>query len=233
MSTGSEPARAISVGADGPVRPVHSSRFAATGDEVLIDFARAGTVVLRRGARISIAQRSGGQVGDLNAWSLEDTRERLWASRTALLHGMHVTTGHWLHTTWPGERPILTVVEDTVAGRRSERGARQHDVLSGRCSQDLRERRYGAATPGCQELLAGAIAGYGLGPEDVHDALNLFMITGVDDDDRVFLEPSDARRDDRFVMQAEIDCLVAIACCPGACTRPGADGLRCVVEGGA
>jgi uncharacterized protein len=105
-------------------------------------------------------------------------------------------------------------------------------VLCGRCSQDLRRRRYGDATPGCQELLADAIRPHGLGPDDVHDALNLFMYTGVDPDDTVFLEPSDARPGEAVSLEAEIDCLVAISCCPGACTAPGATGLRCVVESG-
>jgi hypothetical protein len=76
----------------------------------------------------------GVQEGDLNIWNLDDPRERFWGSRTALYHGAHVSVGDQLHSTWPGERAPMTIIEDTVGGRRSARGALHHDVVLGRCS---------------------------------------------------------------------------------------------------
>jgi uncharacterized protein YcgI (DUF1989 family) len=166
-------------------------------------------------------------------WSSADPRERFWASRTVLYHGAHVTAGASLHSTWPGERPLLTIVEDSIRLRRSPRGGTQHDITLGRCSQAYREKRYGVATPGCQELLADAIAPFGLAPSDVHDALNLFMITGIDADDRPFFEVADADEADYVLFEAQIDCLVAISACPGACTAPDAVGLVCELRSSA
>jgi uncharacterized protein YcgI (DUF1989 family) len=208
---------------------------AATGTQrTFIPFAEGRAMVVRTGQVLRVRQpEGGGQVGDLNAWNLDDPRERFWGSRTALYHGAHVTTGDQLHSTWPGERAIMTLVEDSVAGRRSARGALQHDVVLGRCSQRYRARRYGPEqdTPGCQELLAAAIEPFDLGPEHVHDALNLFMATGIDADDRFFFDPSHARERDFVDLRAEIDCLVAISCCPGAtCTGPHALGLECEIQ---
>jgi uncharacterized protein YcgI (DUF1989 family) len=169
----------------------------------------------------------GGQVGDVNAWNLEDPRETFYGARTAGYHGMHVTKGDQLWSTPPGERPMFTILEDTVARRRSPRGALQHDVLLGRCSRKIRLWRYGSDTPGCQELLAAAIEPFGLRPEHVHNAFNAFMYTGIDADDRTFFDPSDALETDYLDLRAEIDCLVAISACPGRSSADAATGLVC------
>ena len=185
---------------------------------------RAGQVV-----RVRQAPGGAGQAGDLNFWNLTDPREHFWGARTAVHHGMHVTTGDQLHSTWPGERPIVTIVADTLAGRRSARGALHHDVVLGRCSQKYRRVRYGKEkeTPGCQEILAVAIEPFGLRPDHVHDAFNVFTASGVDSDDRFFLDANTAGEADYLELRAEIDLLLAIAACPGSVLRvPHARGLE-------
>lgn len=196
--------------------------------ETFIPFAEGRAFVVEAGKtlRVRQPQGGGGQVGDMNIWNRDDPREHFWGSRTALFGSAHVSTGDELWSTWPGERPIMTIVGDSIERRRSERGGLQHDVVMGRCSQKLREWRYKKATPGCQEILAAAIEPFGLGPEHVHDALNLFMATALGEDDRFFFDTSDAAGGDYIDLRAEIDCLVAISCCPGACTAPGSTGLE-------
>ncbi len=190
-----------------------------------IPYGEGRGFIVRAGQILRVKQPEGGkQVGDFNAWNLADPRERFWASRTAIYHGMHVSTGDHLESTWPGERPMFTILEDTIRRRSTAKGALQQDVVLGRCSQKYRFRRYGEDRPGCQETLAAAIAPFDLGPEHVHDAFNLFMPTGLDGD-RFFLEESDAQEGDYVDLQAEIDCLVAISACTGRCTAPDAHGL--------
>jgi hypothetical protein len=185
---------------------------------------------IRTGRVLRIGQAAGGgQVGDLNAWNLDDPREAFHGARTAGYHGMHVTKGDQLWSTPPGERPMFAILEDTVGRRRSPRGALQHDVLLGRCSRKIRIWRYGSDTPGCQELLAAAIEPFGLGPEHVHNAFNAFMYSGIDADDRPFFDPSDALETDFLDLRAEIDCLVAISACPGRSSSAAATGLVCDV----
>jgi uncharacterized protein len=199
-------------------------------EELFIPFGEARAFVVKAGEVLRVQQpEGGGQVGDLNVWSLDDPRERFWGSHTALYHGAHITEGCELVSTWPGERAIMTMTRDTVGRRRTDRDALQHDVLMGRCSQKYRAVRYDDDTPGCQELLAGAIAEHGLTPDHVHDAVNLFMATGVDSADRFFIDVSDAKEGELVELRAEIDCLVAISCCPGGCTAPGARGLQCTI----
>ncbi len=182
--------------------------------------------IVNAGEVLRVVQPGGGQqVGDFNAFNYDDPRERFWASRTALYHGMHVTTGDQLHSTWPGERPMFTLTADTMRGRRTASGALHHDVALGRCSEAYRVKRYGLDTPGCQENLAAAVAPFALTPDQVHDAFNLFMPTGLDGEDAFFLEVSEAREGDYVELRAEFSCLVAISSCPGKCTGPEAKGL--------
>lgn len=202
-------------------------------DRIFIPRGDGRGFVVRRAEILRVKQPEGGkQVGDLNAWNLHDRRERFWGSRTALYHGMHLKEGDQLHSSWPGERPMFTIVEDTIKRRKSTKGALQHDVVLGRCSQKYRVDRYGLETPGCQEILASSVVKFNLGSQDVHDALNLFMYTGLDENDRFFFEVSDAKEGDYVDLRAEIDCLVAISSCPGACTGPGAKGLICEIYKG-
>ena len=75
---------------------------------------------------------------------------------------------------------------------------------------------------GCQENLAEAIAAYDLSPSDVHDPFNVFMNTGVGQDDRLFFAPPAARAGDHLELRAELNCLVAMSTCPGASSGPEA-----------
>lgn len=75
-----------------------------------------------------ISTKYGPQVGDLNLWSRENPRERLWTSRTRQLQRSHVTTFDRLWSCLPYLRPMCTIVGDTLAGYSDDVGGRVHDV---------------------------------------------------------------------------------------------------------
>lgn len=57
-----------------------------------------------------------------------------------------------------------------------------NDVLFSRCSAYLYESAYGFANhTNCHDIQAEAQREYGLTPDDVHDSLNFFMCTGIED----------------------------------------------------
>jgi len=180
---------------------------------------------LTAGQHVRVLTPNGSQVADFDVFNLQNPRETLCSSRTRAAWGVHLTTGHTLYSTPPAEREIMTIVADTVQHRPSARGALSHDVLYGRCSRALHAQRGQARPRGCQEILADAIAEFGLGPEDVHDPFNIFMKTGLDGDGRLFYEDPDARAGDYVELRAEIDCLVAISACPGRSSGPVGHGL--------
>ncbi|HEY7067584.1 MAG TPA: urea carboxylase-associated family protein [Chloroflexota bacterium] len=193
--------------------------------EVFIEQGTGTALPVLAGQHVRVLTPHGTQVADFDVFNLHQPRETLSSSRTRAAWGAHLTTGHTLFSTPPAEREIMTIVADTVQHQSSARGAVSHDVLYGRCSRDLHARRGLAHPRGCQEILADAIAAFGLGPEDVHDPFNIFMKTGLGADGRLFYEDPDTRVGDYVELRAEIDCLVAVSACPGRSSGPVGHGL--------
>jgi uncharacterized protein YcgI (DUF1989 family) len=50
---------------------------------------------------------------------------------------------------------------------------------------------------------------------DVHDVLNVFQVTGLDDQGKYFMETSPAKSGEYFEFFAEVDVLCALSACPG------------------
>jgi uncharacterized protein YcgI (DUF1989 family) len=193
--------------------------------EVFIEQGQGIALPVLAGQYVRVVTPNGTQVADFDVFNLHQPRETMSSSRTRAAWGTHITTGHTILSTPPAERVIMTITADTVQQRPSERGAVSHDVLYGRCSRQLHELRGQPKPRGCQEILADAIAEFGLGPEDVHDPFNIFMKTGLGPDGRLFYEDPDTQAGDYVELRAEIDCLVAISACPGRSSGPVGHGL--------
>ena len=193
--------------------------------------ARTGVAVrIVKGQILRIACSQGPQVADFIAFNADDPSERFWAARTRVIHGGHLGVGHQLWSTPPRTRPMMTIIADTVAHEALPQGAASHDLLFCRCDGRHYEIVHGVAgAANCQDNLAGAIAGHGLGPHDVHDPLNIFMTTGLNEEGRPFYLPADAKAGDYVELVAEIDCLAAISACPGGSSGPASFGLEVTV----
>ena len=120
-------------------------------------------------------------------------------------------------------RPLMTIVKDTVGLKPSLQGGISHDVLYGRCSRIIYQKRYKVKGyhPNCQDNLTRAIKPFGLTATDVHDPFNVFMRTGRGKDDRLFFEDPLAQKGDYVEFRAELDCLIAISACPSTCNGKG------------
>jgi uncharacterized protein len=66
----------------------------------------------------------------------------------------------------------------------------------------------------CHSNLVRAVLPYGLTEFDVHDVLNVFQVTGLNEDDRYFMKASPARPGDFLEFFAEQDLLCALSACP-------------------
>ena len=159
----------------------------------------------------------GPQVGDLNIWNRHNPRERFWAARTRQLQAAHVTTFDRLWSTLPYLRPLATITSDTLAGYGVDSyGGRVHDLLGTRCDPYVNRLLTGEDFDHhCHSNLVRAVAPYGLTEFDVHDVLNVFQVTGLNDEDRYFMRDCPARPGDHLELFAEIDLLCALSTCPG------------------
>ena len=67
----------------------------------------------------------------------------------------------------------------------------------------------------CHSNLTRAILPWHLNESDVHDVLNIFQVTGLDENGKYFMKASPAQQGDFFEFLAEIDLLCAVSTCPG------------------
>ncbi|KAL4791527.1 hypothetical protein BDV19DRAFT_370318 [Aspergillus venezuelensis] len=178
---------------------------------------------------------NGPQVGDLNIWNAKNPRERLWAARTRQIHASHVSIGDRLWSNLPYLRPLVTITGDSLAGGQlhdvldvdgkknegkgfgvTQFGGRVHDLLGTRCDPYVNLLMGGESFDfHCHSNLTRAVMPWGLTEPDVHDVLNVFQVTGLDDDAKYFMETSPAKPGEYFEFFAEVDVLCALSACPG------------------
>ncbi|KAJ5662189.1 uncharacterized protein N7477_009805 [Penicillium maclennaniae] len=177
----------------------------------------------------------GPQVGDLNIWNANNPRERMWAARTRQIHASHVSVGDRLWSNLPYLRPLVTITGDSLGGGQlydvlgpdgkrkpdlvfgsTPFGGRVHDLMGTRCDPYVNLLMGGETFDfHCHSNLTRSVAPYGLTELDVHDVLNVFQVTGLDEEGKYFMETSPAKAGDYFEFFAEVDVLCALSACPG------------------
>lgn len=175
---------------------------------------------------IRITCCDGPQVCDFNAFARDDASEHFWSGRTRTLYGSHLKVGQRLWGTEPKMRPMLTFITDSVQKFSHPHNATSHDLLYSRCSERRVELRTGKRhQPNCNDNLKSALKAIQFPDDYVHDAFNVFMTTGCDDQHRLFYIDPEAQKGDFVELYAEIDLVVAISCCPGASSGREPHGL--------
>ncbi|KAH6952966.1 hypothetical protein HG530_000400 [Fusarium avenaceum] len=169
------------------------------------------------GSVVKISTPEGPQVGDLNIWNAHNPRERFWASRTKQLHASHVSTYDRLWSNLPYMRPLATIITDSLDWYgEDEHGGRVHDLLGTRCDPYINTVLSGGQYNfQCHSNLTRAVLPFGLNEQDVHDVINIFQVTGLDEQGRYFMNPCPAEKGDHIEFLAEQDLLMALSTCPG------------------
>jgi uncharacterized protein YcgI (DUF1989 family) len=171
---------------------------------------------VRAGQVCRIVEIEGPQVVDFNAWNLHNPRERFWAARTRQLESTHLTTYNRLWSVLPYLRPMLTITRETIQYGEDADGGRCHDLLGSRCDPYVTKLLMGESFDfNCHSNLTRAILPWRLNESDVHDVLNIFQVTGLDENGKYFMKASPAKQGDFFEFLAEIDLLCAVSTCPG------------------
>jgi uncharacterized protein YcgI (DUF1989 family) len=179
--------------------------------------------IVRAGQVCRITAVEGAQVGDLNMWNLHNPRERFWAARTKQLQSAHMRIYDRFWSTLPYLRPMATVTDDSIRYGYDEDGAGCHDLLGTRCDPYVHKLLTGQELDVCcHSNLIRAVAPFRLNELDIHDVLNVFMVTGLTDNGhQYFCKPCPANRGDYFEFFAEMDVLCALSTCPhGDMTLP-------------
>ncbi|KAE9571367.1 hypothetical protein CGMCC3_g12605 [Colletotrichum fructicola] len=190
-----------------------------TVDKVLYESAQKAPRVLVEEFTLPI--RSGkawkAPAGSIVRISTPEGPQRFWASRTRQLHASHVSVGDRLWSNLPYIRPLVTIIADTLAWYgKDEHGGRVHDLLGTRCDPYINSILSGGSYDfQCHSNLTRAVIPHGLNESDVHDVINIFQSTGLDEQGRYFMNPCPAGPGDYIEFLAEQDVLMALSTCPG------------------
>ncbi|AMB45577.1 urea carboxylase-associated family protein [Methylobacterium sp. AMS5] len=161
---------------------------------------------LDRGQRLTVIDPRGEQVADLVAFRRDDLDEVISSGRTIdYASRIFLTTGDPIYSN--RSNVLLRIVEDTVG---------RHDFLLTPCSADTFRIIYGDEHPhrGCFGNLAAALAPYGIEPDRIPVAFNVFMHVTVDGQSgEIAVRPPLSRAGDRVSFVAETDLVVGLTAC--------------------
>lgn len=170
-------------------------------------------VMLRRGAVLTVIDPEGGQVSDMLAFAADDRGEVLSNGRTFdYEETLHLTRGSRL---WSNRsRVMLIIIEDT---------APHHDFLLTPCSIDT-FRHFYPDKPlhrGCFGNLAEALSPYGVEPDQIPVAFNIFMKVPVTPDGKLSVLPPQTKPGDFIRLRAEMDLVVGLTACSAYASNGG------------
>ena len=175
---------------------------------MLLEIApRSGVAfTLDRGHTLTVIDPRGEQVADLLACDRHDTDEAISSGRTLdYASRLFLTTGDPLYSN--RSNVLLRIVADTVG---------RHDFLLTPCSADTFRIIYGDTEPhrGCFGNLAAALAPYGILPDRIPVAFNVFMNVRIDGQTGALrVAPPLSRAGDYVRFLAERDLVIGLTAC--------------------
>jgi uncharacterized protein YcgI (DUF1989 family) len=182
---------------------------------------RGKAFILQPGQSARIVCVEGPQIADVCIWNANDYKERFWNDYTLCREGFFLSTYSRLWSNLPMFRPLMTIIDDTVETKPTFPGAKHHYCFGSHCNPhfwywSLGDPDHPYVTKyNCWCNLTRAIEPFGLGPENLHDNINLFQKTHFELDTGLHpVEPSDAKKGDYVEFYAEMDVLMAISICP-------------------
>lgn len=176
---------------------------------------RSGVALtLNAGDRLTVIDPEGCQVADLVAFARQDVREAISNGRTFdYEETIKLTTGNSL---WSNRsNRLLEIVDDSVG---------VHDFLLTPCSAATFRHFYPdqPVHRGCFGNLAEALAPFGVEPDAIPCAFNLFMNVPVDaNTGRVQVLPPVSKAGDYIVLRAETAVIVGLTACSAYASNGG------------
>lgn len=175
---------------------------------------RSGTAfTLERGQVLRVIDPGGTQVSDLLAFAADDVRETLSNGRTFdYEETLRMGAGNRL---WSNRSQImLSIVEDTVG---------THDFLLTPCSEATFRHFYPEQPVhrGCFGNLAEALAPFGIEPDQIPCAFNVFMNVPVAPDGKLRVDPPVSKPGDYIRLRAEMDLIIGLTACSAYASNGG------------
>ena len=169
---------------------------------------------LSAGQTLTVIDPEGQQVSDLACFAAEDTGEVLSNGRTIdYASKIYFSTGDDLYSN--RSNVMLTIGEDDVG---------THDFLLTPCSAEMFRILYNHENPhrGCFGNLAAALSEFGISPDQVPVAFNVFMNVPVNGETGTLsVEPPLSKPGDSTSFIAKMDLIVALTACSAPLSNNG------------
>lgn len=168
---------------------------------------------LRAGQSMTVIDPEGTQVSDMVAFAMDDHAEVISNGRTFdYEETINLTTGAYL---WSNRSRRMLLIEHDDVGT--------HDFLLTPCSRDTFTHFYPdkPVHRGCFGNLAAAFEPYGIGPDQIPTAFNIFMNVPVSQTGAIEVLPPLSKAGDTIRFRAEIDLIVGLTACSAYASNGG------------
>lgn len=160
---------------------------------------------IQKGQKLKVIDPQGEQVSDMVLFNAEDTREKISSGKTLdFEESILITKGNYL---WSNRsKKMMKIVEDTNG---------RNDFLLAPCSPETFRIMYNNPDyhPSCFENLYRSLESFGIAPDDVPTAFNIFMNVQFDADGKLSVDPPKSKAGDYVLFEAEMDLIVALTAC--------------------
>ncbi len=160
---------------------------------------------LKKGEYLKVIDPKGQQVSDMVLFNAKDPREKLSSGKSLdFEENIFLTTGNQL---WSNRsQPMMKIVEDTNG---------RNDFLLAPCSPETFEimYEYEGYHPSCFENLYTNLAPFGIEPDQIPNAFNIFMNVQVKEDGQISVEPPLSKAGDFILFEAKMDLIVGLTAC--------------------
>ncbi|MCC8361132.1 DUF1989 domain-containing protein [Salinimicrobium sediminilitoris] len=160
---------------------------------------------LQKGQKLKVIDPQGEQVSDMVLFNAEDTREKISSGKTLdFEESILISKGDWL---WSNRsHKMMKILEDTNG---------RNDFLLAPCSPETFKIMYNNPDyhPSCFENLYTNLAPFGIEPDDVPTAFNIFMNVQFDEKGNLSVDPPMSKAGDFVLFEAEMDLIVALTAC--------------------
>jgi len=161
--------------------------------------------LLKKGQRLKVIDPQGEQVSDMVLFNAEDVREKISSGKTLdFEETILITKGNFL---WSNRsRKMMEILEDTNG---------RNDFLLAPCSPETFQIMYEhkGYHPSCFENLSVNLEKFGISPDDVPTAFNIFMNVQFQQNGKLSVDPPLSKAGDHILFEAQMDLIVGLTAC--------------------
>lgn len=160
---------------------------------------------LKKGQLLKVIDPQGGQVSDLVLFNEADVREKISAGKTMdFEESILISENDFL---WSNRsRKMMKIIKDTNG---------RNDILLAPCSPETFKIMYdhNGYHPSCFENLYTNLENFGITPDDIPTAFNIFMNVQFEPDGKLSVLPPTSTAGDYVLLEAQMDLIIGMTAC--------------------